>query len=51
MMQVRSRTSSSMSMGQLAMQELMADKSVAGQMGMFERFVDKKKLADVVGVR
>ena len=38
-------------LGQLAMQELMADKSVSGQMGMFERFVDQKKLAEVLGAK
>jgi hypothetical protein len=35
-------------LGQLAMQELMADKSVKESMGLFERYLDHKRFTDVL---
>jgi hypothetical protein len=34
-------------LGQLAMQELMADQAVQRSMGWFERYIDQKRLAEV----
>jgi hypothetical protein len=36
-------------LGQLAMQELMTDKSVQESMSLFERYLDQKRLAEVMG--
>lgn len=38
-------------LGQLAMQELMADKSVQQSMSLFERYLDTKRLAEVLAVK
>jgi hypothetical protein len=35
------------SLGELAMQELMADKSVTQSMGLFQRYLDQKRIADL----
>ena len=36
-------------LGALAMQELMADKSVSESLGLFERYLDQKRLEEVLG--
>ena len=38
-------------LGALAMQELMADKSVQGSMGLFERYLDKDRLNQALGMK
>jgi hypothetical protein len=38
-------------LGQLAMQELMADKSVIESVGLFERYLDQKRLAVALAVK
>ena len=37
------------SLGQLAMQELMADKSVTESIGLFERYLDQKRFEELLG--
>ncbi len=38
-------------LGQLAMQELMTDKSVQSSMALFERYLDKKRLTDALAIK
>ena len=36
-------------LGELAMQELMTDQAVSDSMGLFERYLDQKRMTDVFG--
>jgi len=38
-------------LGQLAMQELMTDKVVQDSMGLFERYLDQKRLTEALAVK
>jgi hypothetical protein len=38
-------------LGQLAMQELMADKVVQDSMGVFERYLDQQRLSEILAVK
>lgn len=38
-------------LGQLAMQELMTDKAVQDSMGLFERYLDQKRLSEALAVK